>query len=384
MPGGLSIDLDDLASSDVSLWPDAAISETYVALRHDIDRREAVAAKLLAGLHGRQVPLGDGASSTPAWVQWRTGQRAGEAKASLEAGRACEHLPLTAKAWAQGEISASAARTICKGIKTGHESLYADLESQLVDFAAAHEYRDLDGVIRYYRRCADAIDDVAPEEKNDLRLSQVLDRWVLNGDLDALSGEIVKTALDAATDPPTEHDTRTPSRRLADALVRIARSFLDHEDLPFEAGEAPHLNLTFSWETIQSFLPCPTHPADLSAALSKHEISRLLCDANVARVVLGPDGQPLDVGREHRTAPKWMRRAIAVRDRGCRFPGCQRRPNRCEAHHVWAWEDGGPTAIRNLVLLCSFHHHVVHRPGWTNTFDGTTYTIINARGIQIE
>jgi len=166
--------------------------------------------------------------------------------------------------------------------------------------------------------------------------------------------------------------------------VRIWRRFLDLEDLPVEAGEAPHLSLTIAWETIQSWLPCPTAPADLAAALSKPEIHRLLCDANVARIILGPDSQPLDVGREHRTAPRWLRRAVANRDRGCRYPGCTRHPNRCEAHHVWAWETGGPTAVHNLVLLCSFHHHVVHRTGWTNEFDGITYTIHNQHGTKIE
>jgi hypothetical protein len=339
---------------------------------------------LLVGVHDRLVPFGEGASSTPAWAQWRAGQRAGEAKASLEAGLACEQLTLTAKAWAQGEISASAARTICKGMKVGHEALYRSLEEQLVEFAAARDFRDLDGVIRYYRRCADAIDDVEPVAQNGVHLSPVGDRWALNGDLDALSGEIVKVALDAATDTPSDGDDRTPAQRSADGLVRMSRRFLDLEDLPLEAGEAPHLSLTITWETIQSGLPCPTLPADLGAALSQHEIARLLCDANVARIILGPDGQPLDVGREHRTAPRWMRRALAHRDRGCRYPGCQRATNRCEAHHVWAWEHGGPTAMRNLVLLCSFHHHVVHRRGWTNTFDGTTYTIKNQHGVRIE
>jgi hypothetical protein len=108
--------------------------------------------------------------------------------------------------------------------------------------------------------------------------------------------------------------------------------------------------------------------------LGTTERQRLLCDANVARIILGPDGQPLDVGREYRTAPRWLRRAIAYRDRGCRYPGCDRKANWCEAHHVQPWWDGGVTAIDNLVLLCPFHHHVVHRKHWTNTFDGLTYT----------
>jgi hypothetical protein len=384
MERALSLAVDELAGIDLSTWSDAAIADEFVALRRDLDRLEAVAARLLVGVHDRLVPFGEGASSTPAWAQWRAGQRFQDAKASLDAGFACAQLPLVAKAWAQGEISASAARSITRGMRDGHEDLYREREEKLVGLAARREFRELDGEIRKYRRRVDELDDKEPRDRNGVFLSRVLDRWVLDGDLDALSGEIGKAALDAATDAPSEGDDRTPAQRRADGLVRIWRRFLDLEDLPIEAGEAPHVSLTISWETIQSWLPCPTAPTDLASALSKHEIHRMLCDANVARIILGPDGQPLDVGREHRTAPRWLRRAVGHRDGGCRYPGCDRQPNRCEVHHVWSWETGGPTAVHNLVLLCSFHHHVVHRNGWTNHFDGITYTIRNQHGRRIE
>jgi hypothetical protein len=133
-------------------------------------------------------------------------------------------------------------------------------------------------------------------------------------------------------------------------------------------------------------LPIPAIPADVSdlgAFLSRADRRQLLCDCNIARIVLGPDSQPLDVGRTHRLVPRWMRRAIAQRDRGCRFPGCDRAANRCEAHHVKAWTDGGGTSLQNLVLLCAFHHHVVHRQGWTNTFNGITYTVHNEHGTRL-
>jgi hypothetical protein len=380
----LSLAVDDLVGIDLSTWSDAAIADEFIALRRDLDRLEAVAARLLVGVHERLVPFGAGASSTPAWAQWRAGQRFQDAKASLDAGFACEQLPLTAKAWAQGEISSSAARSITRGMREGHEDLYRQREEKLVAHAAKREFRELDNKIRSYRRRVDELDEKEPRDRNGVYLSPVMDRWALNGDLDALSGEIGKAALDAATDAPSEGDDRTPAQRRADGLVRIWRRFLDLEDLPIEAGEAPHLSLTISWETIQSWLPCPTAPADLASALSKHEINRLLCDANIARIILGPDGLPLDVGREYRTAPRWLRRAVGKRDGGCRYPGCDRTPNRCEVHHVWSWETGGPTSIGNCVLLCSFHHHAVHRKGWTNTFDGITYTVRNQHSVRIE
>ncbi len=378
--------VDQFAGIDASNWPDVAVADTFIELRREIDRLECVAARLLVAVEGRQIPHGDGATSVFAWSQWRTGQRAPEAKASFDAGVACESLPLTAKAWEQGEISASLARTICRGLRAGHEDVYVDIEEHLVHFAAERNVRDLDGLVGYYRKCCDELDDREPTEKNGLHLSPVNGRWAVNGDFDALGGEFLKRAVDAATDMPTEGDDRSPAQRRADALVRIAKFFLGHEDLPMEGGEAPHVNVTFAWETVQRWLPIPVvpqDPADLAARLSGAQRDQLLCDGNIARIILGPDSQPLDVGREQRTAPRWIRRAVANRDRGCRFPGCDRRVNRCEIHHVIPWWNGGATALHNLVCLCAFHHHVVHRQGWTNTFDGITYEVRDHDGDRV-
>jgi hypothetical protein len=70
------------------------------------------------------------------------------------------------------------------------------------------------------------------------------------------------------------------------------------------------------------------------------------------------------VGREERTFNRAQRRALVHRDGGCRFPGCDRPPSFCEGHHIEHWEDGGLTDLCNLVLLCSYHHHLIHKPGW--------------------
>jgi len=74
---------------------------------------------------------------------------------------------------------------------------------------------------------------------------------------------------------------------------------------------------------------------------------------------------PLDVGAVTETIPVHLRRAVAVRDRGCRFPGCDQPVMACQPHHIIPRAQGGPTCLTNMILLCTFHHLIaVHRWGW--------------------
>jgi len=74
---------------------------------------------------------------------------------------------------------------------------------------------------------------------------------------------------------------------------------------------------------------------------------------------------PLDVGAVTETIPVQLRRAVAVRDGGCRFPGCDQPVAACQPHHIVPRAQGGPTCLTNLMLLCTFHHLIaVHRWGW--------------------
>ncbi|HUH12306.1 MAG TPA: DUF222 domain-containing protein [Longimicrobiales bacterium] len=96
--------------------------------------------------------------------------------------------------------------------------------------------------------------------------------------------------------------------------------------------------------------------------VSSETSRRLACDASVVRVTRGPDGAVLDVGRKTRSISPALRRALEVRDGGCRFPGCNARFT--DGHHVTHWADGGATSLANCLLLCRFHHRLVHEGGW--------------------
>lgn len=114
------------------------------------------------------------------------------------------------------------------------------------------------------------------------------------------------------------------------------------------------------------------------ARLTDQELAHLRCDAMFSAIILNEFGVPLDLGREQRLANREQRRALAVRDGGCVFPGCGAHVNWCDAHHVILWENGGLTDLGNLALLCRRHHGITHRRGWTmvvlpdQTFTWTT------------
>ena len=84
------------------------------------------------------------------------------------------------------------------------------------------------------------------------------------------------------------------------------------------------------------------------------------CDPDITRIVLDPDGQPLDVGRTLRLVPPHLRKAVEARDRTCVFAGCHAPAWWCEVHHLVAWALGGQTSLANSGLVCEVHHTKVH------------------------
>jgi hypothetical protein len=90
----------------------------------------------------------------------------------------------------------------------------------------------------------------------------------------------------------------------------------------------------------------------------------LLCDCSYSTVFEDENGNPLDVGRKQRTVSTSLRRALHARDRGCTFPGCPRK-RYLEGHHLEHWIDGGETTPENVWLLCTYHHGLLHRGGFS-------------------
>ncbi|MGW7534816.1 DUF222 domain-containing protein [Amycolatopsis sp. NPDC054798] len=204
-------------------------------------------------------------------------------------------------------------------------------------------------------------------------------RFRFSGNVDHETGTLIEQLLvplaapDPATAPGTP-DPRTPAERHGDALAAIVDLAARTPDLPTKAGERAVATVTVSLETLQS--KAKAIFTDDESVLPASHLRRILCDAKVYPAVLGTEGQVLDLGRSARTATNAQRRALAIRDRGCTFPGCDRGPKWTTPHHIVHWAHGGATDLDNLASCCERHHRLLHHSGWKIVIrDGVVYWI---------
>jgi hypothetical protein len=276
-------------------------------------------------------------------------------------------MPETQRALDEGQLSMSAVRVLVAAREADPDA-FRNSERQLVEAACIHSIHDLRRVAAYWRHAVEREAALSGEEK--LREQRRLHASVtflgmvrLDGTLDPETGETLLTALHAVLDAESrsgpEGDDRTPAQRRADTLGEVCRQWLDLADRPTVAGDRPHVNLTVEVEAVRDGEGSPSeldHVGPVDPSVSR----RVLCDAAIRRIVMAGRSEPLDVGRQTPVISPAMRRAVIVRDRHCRFLGCDRPHTWCDAHHVVHWADGGPTAVPNLILLCRRHHRMIH------------------------
>ncbi|MGW3602178.1 DUF222 domain-containing protein [Micromonospora sp. NPDC005161] len=368
---------------DVATWalPEHDLIAALDAAHRLEQRLAAVKLAVVRELDGRGTAATQGASSTSVWLRDRlrltvpAARRLVDLAAALDTG-----VPEVRAALASGDINVGQARVIGDTVSTVQTTAGADVAEKavavLIEWARQFEptllrklgTRVLDHVAP---QVAEAVARATIEadarracRDRHVTLSGLRDGCLrLSGTLDAEAAGLLRAAIEPLTAPSGMGDPRSPGQRRHDALADLCRLALRSGQLPEHGGEPAQLVVTTSFDGLVRQLNGGT--LDTGPELTPETVRRLACDATILPAVRGSTGQVLDVGRQRRLITGPLRRALVLRDRGCAFPGCDRPPRWCDAHHIRHWAGGGETALRNAVLLCGHHHRHVHHGDWT-------------------
>ncbi|WP_232667343.1 HNH endonuclease [Pseudonocardia sp. TRM90224] len=281
-------------------------------------------------------------------------------------------LPASAAAFEAGTMSLRHVEKIAQvlGSKEAGRLTPADcayVEAQLAGQAAVFDPKGLFTlgmrVVRSFDQDGPEPDDGPESEINELTITRHPDRpgGTIKGRFDnAVLFATIATLIDAKSKPTTADDQRSTGQRQAEALADICGYVLDHGDVPHAGGHRPHLNVHIPLTELENRVR--TAILDFGGTITTRDLRLLACNAAVIPIVMNGDSQPLDIGRANRVIPDGMRRAVAARDRGC--ARCGRPASWCDVHHIVEWQNGGPTEVNNLVMLCKMHHREIHATEW--------------------
>ncbi len=347
----------------------------------------------------------------------------GEARREVRQAQTLASLPTVADAVGAGRIplphlDALARVTEGAGERASRQLARPETQERLVRMAERQSVREFSTAAARLVASFDpaSLEATAAGQRRErfFVMSRQPDGTLLRGRLDNVSAEALRTAIAAVGHAPDAD--RTKQQADADALVALAERATSGTagvrarkvsarggllpDVEQDAADA-RVSGTSSRPTVSVLVPAetfaelhrvqrcrmaaadsdtgsgsgngeehpesewrPAEPAMLEdgTAVAMSELARVLCDCEVGRIVISAEGLPVDLGRNERLYTSQQRRAVIVRDRQCAWNGCDVPAAYCEVHHIRWWErDRGPTSIENGVLLCSHHHHVVHR-----------------------
>ncbi len=351
-----------------------------------------------------------GSSSTQAWVAAHAALDPGQAASLVGTATLVQTLPEVGERATRGEIGLEHLAALQRATRYVPAEVLAEHDQVLTELAESAHPRDL---MRAGERITDvwqhdllATDPTAALQLRRVTLAQTIEGiWSLEGQLTPEDGAKLAAALEPLMRKRGPEDDRTPVQRRADALAELVDLALSAGTLPRTNGDRTRLTVLVQL-TEQALDAVPGDPgvhvdgptpalavvppvvppdnlfdrARVAAmfgngsarqllgshmTLSPEALRRLGCDADVELAVCSPNGDLLYLGRTTRFPNLAQKRALVVRDGGCVFPGCDRPPGACQAHHLIWWSRLGPTDIDNLALVCGFHHLLIHEHSWT-------------------
>ncbi|MES3008294.1 MAG: DUF222 domain-containing protein [Pseudomonadota bacterium] len=362
--------MSQLPSLALILADNAALSDEITRLAGHINAAQHRFLTLLAALIERNAWEGAGIKSPAHWLNYHCGIDLGAAREKVRVAKSLQQLPGIDEAFRSGTISYSKVRAMTR-------SATPENEQMLLQVALHGTAQHVEQLVRKYRRAESLTDNRFAESQYDAReLTCYFDddgMLVLHGRMTPEDGAVFMKAVEtmvAAQNPPVTQDDaaanlpkKTFPQKRVDALLALAEqamSTMEEGLQPLSSADKYQVVIHIERGNEQhGSIESGTHHLPLSPATAR----RLCCDASLVPVLEDASGNVLNVGRKTRAIPPSIRRALQIRDHGCRFPGC------CEsryvdAHHVQHWCDGGETKLDNLVLLCRHHHRLLHQEGY--------------------
>jgi hypothetical protein len=322
-----------------------ALEEEIVLLAAHIHAAEHRFLTLVAEfdrLRGWEVA---GHRSCAHWLAFRTGFDLGACRERVRAARALVKLPEISASMSRGELSFSKVRALSR-VAT------AENESDLLDLARGCPTAQLERMVRGFKLGSRQDEADREKERFESRTFSVFPdeegMYVVKARLTPEVGSLLMRAVEAASDSlyrekgpksvSAETSFEDAAHRRADAVGLIAERAMAAgfgEDAPVSGTKAERYQVLLHVESetlTEDGSGLGQSELEDGTRVSAETSRRLSCDASVVEIGCARDGSVLDVGRKTRTIPPSVRRALEVRDRGCRFPGC--------GHHRLLHEEG--------------------------------------------
>ncbi|GAA4327014.1 HNH endonuclease signature motif containing protein [Klenkia terrae] len=369
-----------LVDADAPLGGPGVVAPTLLArvrgLAQLVNVVDTALAHAVRAAENAQAAEFDGHKTMRSWLPGHLNVSPATARRVVRAGRTLEQLPRWDAAAGEGRVTPDQTATVAKVATPARLATAADLGVDL------HGDEGLDAALlgcaigptpdaltSMVKRALDWIDPDGPEpdptKKRELHLTPDADGGggSIHGRLDAVGFEKVTTALTAHQQAGRiAGDDRSHAQQMGDALVQLADNALAAATTPMLRTNHAHIAATISAEDLLDHQTV-TGAARLGSGqtVPNTVVQQIACDSIITRVLFGPDGMPLNIGRAQRLVPAHIRRAAEARDGGCVFAGCPAPTWWCDAHHVLEWlADHGDTSVENTALLCERHHTKVH------------------------
>jgi Domain of unknown function (DUF222)/HNH endonuclease len=360
----LELAVDQVRSLDLANMGPERVGRVAIEVGLHIDRMKALHALIVVEADRARSWYASGARNVADWLATETGTSHGEAQSRVKLGDTLERSPELKAAVDAGEVSASSAEVLHDAIANPPDGTDADDINDLIDAAKGAGPRDTRAAAEAWKH------QHATESEEERTRRRYAKRSVTSGPaqdglitttviLPELESRQFHNSLDHLIGPPVDDDDRTTAQKRADALIELSKAY--NTGAVTGGREKPTIIITCTEDTIAGVSDEPGwtgHGDRIPADVVRH----LAENALLRRIILA-GSVILDLGTTTRLATDNQFQALIVRDGGCRWPGCHIPAAWCEADHLIPFTEGGPTDLDNLVLWCSHHHHVKHRPG---------------------